>query len=395
MPTLALQLARGGSGGAVLISPADYPARRPWLTRGTMRRVRRLPAGAALLVQPGDVVEGGAPIGRSMYAGRAAAVDLAAGLGITPGRDGGLERLLQRTAGDDVAEGEVLAERRTLGGLQRRTVKAPASGRLVHVSMDTDVAYLAPQPAAVETRAHLPGLVREVSDTAVVIEGDAIAIGARAGAGPAVSGTLMLAEDPAELPIQVAGGIVMVGFPLDEASARALVERGAVAIVALSAEAETIDRLGWDAALWPSSHARRAAGVHGAPSPPVTVLVLTYGSPPAELWATLRSLAGRPASALGREPGAAPELIVTTAAANEHEAPPATSGEPAVEDDALAPGQRVRVVAGRADGLTGEVVSVSARPYRLRSEVTTEVADVRFPYDVRLRVPLLHLQRAP
>ncbi len=55
-------------------------------------------------------------------------------------------------------------------------------------------------------------------------------------------------------------------------------------------------------------------------------------------------------------------------------------------------GHRICVVSGRADGLTGEVEEVSPVPYRLASEVRTDVATVAFPFDVRLRVPVLHLR---
>ena len=61
----------------------------------------------------------------------------------------------------------------------------------------------------------------------------------------------------------------------------------------------------------------------------------------------------------------------------------------------LAPGARERVIAGRGEGLVGEVVALSPGPYRLRSEVAADVADVVFPYDVRLRVPVTHLQAMP
>jgi hypothetical protein len=59
----------------------------------------------------------------------------------------------------------------------------------------------------------------------------------------------------------------------------------------------------------------------------------------------------------------------------------------------LARGDRVWVAAGRAQGLVGEIAQIVPGPVRLPSEVHTGVADVIFPFDVRMRLPLLHLRR--
>jgi hypothetical protein len=58
----------------------------------------------------------------------------------------------------------------------------------------------------------------------------------------------------------------------------------------------------------------------------------------------------------------------------------------------LAPGTPVRILAGRAEGLSGEVVLAEDAPYRLASEVATAVADVRLTDGARVRVPVVHLQ---
>jgi hypothetical protein len=113
------------------------------------------------------------------------------------------------------------------------------------------------------------------------------------------------------------------------------------------------------------------------------------------LWEALRSLAGRLASVVGREDGVeagAPELLVVLG-----ENAPSLYGLPESGESAvrLSPGSRVRVIAGRANGLVGEILALSPAQYRLRSEVGAEVADVSFPYGVRLRVPVLHLQAMP
>ena len=365
----------------------DYARRRPFMTRGPLRRERRLPPGAAPLVGPGDIVESGAAIARMFRSGRSTSVDLAGGLGIAAGDGDALTRTLVRHAGEDVAQGDILAERRAFGGLQRRTIKSPVTGRVAYVSSETGVAYIAPDTVPVELLAHLAGRVIRVTDELVEIEGAALAVAAHAGAGPAVAGTLIVATSPDALPRDVSGAIAACAFPIEQQTVQQLIDGGVAAIVATAVEDETLERLGWDTVFWPQGRSPRP------PAPPVTLLALSFSAtPPGGLWEALRSLAGRPASVIGREPGASPELLVSLG----ENAPSLYALPERPESDVtLAPGSRVRVITGRAQGLVGEILALSPGPYRLRSEVSADVADVAFPYGVRLRLPLLHLQAMP
>lgn len=196
----------------------------------------------------------------------------------------------------------------------------------------------------------------------------------------------MVADSPDGVPGEVGGAVVACGFAVDEATVRRLVDGGAAAIVATTVEEETLERLGWADAFWP------AAGA-APPALPLTVVALSFSpAPPAGLWEALRALAGRPASAVGSEPYTSPELLVTLG-----ENAPSLYGLPDTGEAEvhLRPGMRVRAIAGRASGLVGEIVALSFGPYRLRSEVSAEVADVAFPYGVRLRLPVQHLQVMP
>lgn len=357
------------------------------MTRGSLRRERRLPPGATPLVSAGDILESGAAIARVFRSGRATSVDLAGGLGIDSGDGEALARTLVRQAGEDVAQGDVLAERRSFGGLQRRTVKSPVTGKVDYISAETGIAYIAPDAAPVELLAHLAGRVIRVTDELVEIDGAALAVAAQAGAGPAVAGPLIVAGSPDALPRDVGGAIVACAFPIEQQTVQELIHGGVAAIVATAVEDDTLEHLGWDTVFWPQGRSLRP------PAPPVTLLALSFSAmPPAGLWEALRSLAGRQASVIGREPGASPELLVSLG----ENAPSLYSLPELPETDVtLATGSRVRVITGRAQGLVGEILALSPGPYRLRSEVSAEVADVAFPYGVRLRLPLLHLQAMP
>jgi hypothetical protein len=392
---LAWRLEREGLAPAGAVRrPLDYPRRRPALERGRLRRDRRWPGEQAeALVRPGDTVAAPDIVARYTRAGRASVVDLAALLGAPPERAWGA---LQRQQGDLVAEGDVLAERRALGGLQRRALRSPVTGRVSYVSPDSAAVFVEPLPVEVQVGAHLGGTVVEVGPGRVTIEGEALAIAGLAGAGPAAAGILVVANSPEAIPAEAAGTIVACAFPVDEAAVRAAADAGAAAIVAAGIDEAALERLGWDDVLWPHPTARSRTGAGGPPAPPLTVVLFGVAPtpPPPEVWDALRALAGRPASALGAEPGAGAELLVPL---DDGAAARASSGVLAADSPpaAIEPGARVRAIAGRADGLTGRVVEVVEAPYRLPSEVTASVAVVDLPYDVRLRLPLLHLQRLP
>ena len=155
---------------------------RALVTRGPLRRRREwAPDAADILVQPGDRVDAGDAVARRRRPARAIALDAAAVLSVSPDRVSGS---LSRQVGDMVAEGDVLAERRSLGGLQRRILRSPASGRLSYVSPLHGTVFVEPLPAESAVLAYLGGTVAEVLPDGVVLEGTGLAIAGVAGAGP-------------------------------------------------------------------------------------------------------------------------------------------------------------------------------------------------------------------
>lgn len=388
----ALELDAGAVAPGLAGVPADYPVRRPLLEHGRLRRRRAWGvAGAESAVAAGDRVGPADVVARYPAVGRAAAIDVAAGLGVPPER---AAASLVHAAGEMVAEGDVLAERRLLGGLQRRTVRSPATGTLTHVSVESGTVYVEPVPATAGIAAHLGGTVVDADETAVTIEGDALAVAGVAGAGAAACGTLHVISTPADVPADAAGVVLACAFVLDEAALQRIIAAGAAAIVAADVEPLASERLGWDDLLWP-----RPAGGHERPTPPVTIVVLaaSAGAQSASVtgqlgavWDLLRRCGGRTASALGAEAGSGPELLV---ALDDGDAAGAVKAAPTTTE--LRVGRRVRVTDGRAEGLEGTIADVYDAPYRLASEVLASVADVELPYDVRLRLPLTHLEALP
>lgn len=396
--SLALQLEQaelaGAGRDARRLRPLDYPRRRPLLERGQLRRRRSWgDEDVEVLVSAGDYVRPGDVVARFQHAGRAAAVNVPVALGLPPAR---ATASLQRAVGDRVAVGEVLAERRVLGGLQRRRLRSPATGTLTYVSAEHGTAFVQPMPAELQILAHLGGTVLEVGPHDMVIEGTALTVAGLVGAGAAASGVLMVADTSDALPRDVSGAVVACPFPIDESIVRALTDGGAVALVAAGVEEATLERLGWDEFLWPRGASRTHVERRGVrPALPLTIVLLAPGpaAPPPGVWEVLQPLAGRPCSALGAEPGLPTELLVSLG--NEMRDPAYAGPEAAPVVPMLAPGTRARAIAGRAEGLSGKIVDLSVVPFRLGSEVQTDVANVAFPYDVHLRLPLIHLQPLP
>ena len=396
--SLALQLERATAGPRTLPPVADYARRQPLLSHGLLQRVRRWPAScrdgrgvpngpaapeAEVLVQVGDHVQPGDAVARYHARGRATAVDVAGELGLPPDR---AAAATVRTAGEMLAEGEVLASRSRLGGLQRSHVRAPFAARIRYVSPETGIVYLEAITVESSVPAHLAGTVVEVRPDGVVIAGHGLAVAGIAGAGRAAAGILIVAETPEMVPPETSGAIVACGFAIDEAVVSRLIASGAAALVAAGVQDDALARLGWDDLLWP-----RGQGGPARPAPPLTLVLLSMGegAAPRDVWDALRPLAGRAASALGAEPGAAPELVVSMDVPPE----PAGGAGGGRAQRPLARGDRVWVAAGRAQGLVGEIAQIVPGPVRLPSEVHTGVADVIFPFDVRMRLPLLHLRR--
>ncbi|HEV2122812.1 MAG TPA: hypothetical protein VGW38_08565, partial [Chloroflexota bacterium] len=256
MNSLALRLAQMppslGSGALW-----DFPNRRPLLYRGRIRRTFHTPPGAEILVRPGQTLESGTPVARYAHRGRATAVDLLGPLGLSSGREDQLLRSLVHQVGEEVVEGDDLARRTAMGGLQRRSVRAPMTGRVAHVSVETGTLFIAPDAVQLETRAHLAGTVIEVREGAVIVEDTALAVAACAGAGPAVSGPLRFIEAPDSLPDEATGAIVVSTFQVDERAVRAVIDSGAAALVAASVDEDTLERLGWEGLLWPAESRSR------------------------------------------------------------------------------------------------------------------------------------------
>ena len=133
-----------------------------------LRRERRLPLQGRVLVAKGAHVEPGEVVARTELPGNVQTVNLAARLGVDPPR---AVDTLAVPVGTAVRKGETIARAKTLFGLMRQSIEAPADGTVESVSSVTGQLLLREPPIPVEVNAYVQGHVREVlPDEGVIVE---------------------------------------------------------------------------------------------------------------------------------------------------------------------------------------------------------------------------------
>jgi hypothetical protein len=126
----------------------------------TIRRERRLPAPGTVAVRIGQRVQASDVLGEAQVTPRHYFLDIARGLGL-PDREAA--RQIRVNRGDRVDGGEVIAGP---VGISRRTVRAPADGRVAAVSGSRVLLEVQGEPYAL--RAGFPGVVTATDGTLTV-----------------------------------------------------------------------------------------------------------------------------------------------------------------------------------------------------------------------------------
>ncbi|NDF97174.1 MAG: hypothetical protein EB107_15305, partial [Proteobacteria bacterium] len=196
----------------------DLPRRRAVVERGRLRRWRRWTGErGACVVQNGATVAASHNVATIFRNGRVRAIDVAGALGVAPEQ---VVKMLVRNIGEQLAEGDLLAEQRLFFGQRRRRIVSPATGTFIYFSTTSGVAYVAGSATETQVYAHVGGQVVGVFADSVLVEGNAVSISGVAGAGRAVAGRLIVASTPTQIPMDLTGSIVACSFPLDETTAR-------------------------------------------------------------------------------------------------------------------------------------------------------------------------------
>src|SRR6267378_6046381 len=134
----------------------------------TLLRERRLPLKGQVLARVGDAVSADQVVARCELPGNVQTVNLASRLATDPAR---VAATLLKPIGSEVEAGEPLAESKSLFGLIRQRVEAPARGTLESVSGISGQLILREPPIPVEVNAYVQGRVCEVlPEEGVIVE---------------------------------------------------------------------------------------------------------------------------------------------------------------------------------------------------------------------------------
>jgi hypothetical protein len=336
----------------------------------TIRRERLLPITGKVLVRTGQKVKPTDVVAEANLAPEHQMLNIARGLGVTPQE---ADTLVQRKAGEDLAEGDIIAQR---SGIARRLVRAPISGRVVMVGEGQVLIEAETKPF--QLLAGLPGNITQIlHDQGVVVETTGTLIQGVWGNGRIDYGLLaVVGEGPdselhaADLDVRFRGSVVIGGYCADEEvlkSAADLTLRGLI--------------LGSLSARLVSQAARSRIpiialeGFGRRPVNPDTHKLITTNE-------------GREvvlkAEPFDRYNGTRPEIIIPLAAPNQPALPQ--------DDPGLALGQKVRIVRNPNAGAIGLLAALPPGLSVFPGGLRAPAARVTLPSGENVLAPLANLE---
>ncbi len=200
----------------------------------SLRKIRELPIPGKVHVKEGDIVDYDTIVAEMEMLGEPHMVKANLLLRVDA-KDVGKQML--KEVGDEVREGEVIAQYIALFGLIKRYVMSPIDGILESVGASGWVIIRAP-PVFVNLKAYIPGKVVEViQEKGVVIETNATFIQGIFGIGGETHGTLhILVDDPEDvltaemITSKEKGSVIVGGSYITLEAIRKAVEEGVAGI---------------------------------------------------------------------------------------------------------------------------------------------------------------------
>jgi hypothetical protein len=336
----------------------------------TIRRERMMPTEGRIIARRGQQINPSEVVAEAVLRPEHLLLDIGLGLGLSPKE---ADHYIQRRAGDEVVEGDVIAGP---VGLGRRVVRAPKAGTVV-VAGDGQV-LMELEGEFSELKAGYSGIVAEtVADRGVIIETVGALIQGVWGNGKINFGLLnILAHAPDELvtpdmiPVGLRGSVIMAGYCEDEKVLRSAEELPVRGMILASMDSEL-------------------TSVAMSMSYPI-VLVEGFGKIPMnqEAFSILTSSALREV-ALNAEPwnrlgNTRPELVISVTEGAYSEVP--------TEIASYTVGQTVRVVSPPYKSLIGTLTNLSQSMTLLPSGLLANTAEVKFINGDTVQVPLANLE---
>ncbi|MEN0064436.1 MAG: hypothetical protein AAGA48_19975 [Myxococcota bacterium] len=346
---------------------------------------RQLPLEGTVMVEVGQSVKADDIVARTDLPGKIFPVNVANQLGIDAGR---LPDNMERSVGDSVERGEVIASTPGLFGLFRSFATAPVSGTIESVSAVTGQVIFQAHPIPVEVDAYLPGRVVEVMpNEGCVIQTPAALVQGIFGLGGEVRAPLAMAVDKPSQVLEATalhphaeGHIVVGGAYVTAKAVKRAIEIGVRGIVTGGFDYDEIKKLlGYEVGV----------AITGGEDLGLTLIVTEGFGEIAMAPATfslLKSKSGRMASINGatqiRAGVIRPEVVVPLEDASV-DAERVTPADPV----GIAIGDTVRGIRAPWFGRLGKVTGLPVEPVVLSSGSKARVMEVRFDDGETAQIP--------
>lgn len=340
------------------------------MVAATIQRERLMPAGGRIIARRGQQVNPIDVVAEALLRPEHLLLDVAKGLGLSPKE---ADHYIQRRAGDEVAEGDVIAGP---VGIGRRVVRCPRSGTVV-VAGDGQV-LLELEGRFSELKAGYTGVVADIiGDRGVVVEALGSLIQCVWGNGKINYGLLnILSHAPDEvvtasmMDVSLRGSVVMAGYCEDEKvliSADELPIRGMILASMDSLLVPTALQVGYPIVL--------IEGFGKLPMNQDAFNILISG--------TMREVSVN-AEPWNRLTNTRPEVMVSL--------PDGVTPEAPTDSATFAIGQTVRVVSAPYKGFIGTLTGLQPGLSVLPSGLRAQTAGVRLSGGDIIQIPLANLE---
>ena len=348
-----------------MLSPVTH-----FLAVSPVRRLRLLPATGRVVVRKGQKVAATDVVAEVSLAPEHLLLDIARGLGLSPQK---ADEFLQLKAGDDVAEGDIVAGP---VGMARRVVRATKPGRVVIAGGGQVLMEIASRPY--ELKAGIPGIVTELyDDRGVEIEATGSLIQGVWGNGRIDAGLMnVLARTPVD---------VLTTDRLDVSQRGSVIYGGCCNEADVLQTAAEIPVRGLILSSMDSALITLAEKMHY----PI-IIIEGFGTIPMNSAAfKILSTNERREVALNAEPwdrlvGIRPEIMIPLPAPGNLPLP--------IETDNFKPGQQIRVLQAEQKGMIGVLVNIRPGLTTLPSGLKAYAADIRLENGENAVFPLANLE---
>ena len=353
-----------------------------------IQKERRLPLKGEVVVERGEAVRRDQVVARTELPGDVATINLVNRLGISPRE---LSGYMLKKEGDQVEEGEALAESKPLIKWFKTTVESPVSGTVESISPVTGQVILRQAPKPVEVLAFVDGIVDEVfAGEGVRVEARGAYIQGIFGVGGEGWGSLHLAGEGAEAEVETlgpeaAGKIAVVGSLITSEIVEQARQAGVVGLIGGGIRDQDLrDLLGYDLGV----------AITGTEDIGLTVIVTEgFGriAMARKTFDILQSCAGMEASISGatqiRAGVLRPEIIVPTADGGEQEGSGHGGGGKGLQEGVV-----LRVIRMPYFGRIGRVSALPAELQEVESGARVRVLEVEFDDGERGVVPRANVE---